>query len=77
MYLEGSRELIGERLATRARPCMPASLLDSQFATLQPPAPEEHAITVSVDAPVASSVARIAAALSLPGTMPGELRTTG
>jgi len=73
VYLEGSRDLIGERLATRRGHFMPASLLDSQFAALEAPAADEDPITVSVGAPVAGSVARIAAFLS-PGTIPGELR---
>jgi carbohydrate kinase (thermoresistant glucokinase family) len=73
VYLEGSRDLIGERVRARRGHFMPASLLDSQFTALEPPAPDEHAITVAVDAPVAGSVAQIAASLS-PGTIPGELR---
>ena len=43
---------------------MPASLLDSQFAALEPPDPEEDAITVSVDAPVDTMVAQLAAAFT-------------
>jgi gluconokinase len=74
VYLEGSRELIGERVRARRRHFMPASLLDSQFAALEPPAPDEHAITVSVNAPVAANIAQIAAALLPLGTIPGELR---
>ena len=64
IYLEGSRALIGERLAQRHDHFMPASLLDSQFAALEPPDPEEDAITVSVDAPVDTMVAQLAAALA-------------
>jgi carbohydrate kinase (thermoresistant glucokinase family) len=48
VYLKGSRELIGERIARRKHHYMPASLLDSQFAALEEPTPDEHAITVSV-----------------------------
>ena len=72
VYLEGSRELIGERVRARPGHFMPASLLDSQFAALEPPAPVEHAIAVSVDAPVAGSIARIAAALQPSGTIPSH-----
>ena len=64
IYLEGSRALIGERLAQRHDHFMPASLLDSQFAALEPPAAEEDAITVSVDAPVDTMAAQLAAALA-------------
>jgi gluconokinase len=45
VFLHGSRALIAERLAERKHRYMPASLLDSQFATLERPA---HAITVDV-----------------------------
>lgn len=50
VYLQGSRALIGQRLAARKGHYMPASLLDSQFATLEEPGPEEHALVDSVDA---------------------------
>jgi gluconokinase len=38
VFLNGSRELIGARLARRNHRYMPPSLLDSQIATLEPPA---------------------------------------
>jgi gluconokinase len=52
VYLDGSKQLIADRLAKRKGHFMPAGLLDSQFATLEPPASEEHPLTVSIDAPV-------------------------
>jgi gluconokinase/6-phosphogluconolactonase len=70
IYLEGSRALIGERIAARHGHFMPPGLLDSQFAALEPPAPDEDAITVSVDAPVEAIVAHIAAALTGAGHDP-------
>jgi len=48
VYLEGSRELIRERLAARKGHFMPPALLDSQFAALEPPAGNERAIIVDV-----------------------------
>jgi gluconokinase len=48
VYLDGSRELIGRRMAARHEHFMPVALLDSQFATLEPPTESEHPITVSV-----------------------------
>jgi gluconokinase len=48
VHLEGSRELIGRRMAARKGHFMPTALLDNQFATLQEPAPEERAIVVDV-----------------------------
>jgi carbohydrate kinase (thermoresistant glucokinase family) len=45
VYLHGDVELIRDRATQRQHRFMPASLLDSQFAVLEPPA---HAITVDV-----------------------------
>ena len=49
VYLDGSRELIGERMAARKNHFMPPSLLDSQFKTLEVPGVDERPITVSID----------------------------
>ena len=43
IYLEGSRALIAERVAERRGHFMPASLLDSQIATLEEPGSDERA----------------------------------
>jgi carbohydrate kinase (thermoresistant glucokinase family) len=48
VYLKGSHDLIHRRMAARHEHFMPVALLDSQFATLQEPAPDEHPITVDV-----------------------------
>ena len=48
VYLEGSRELIESRLNLRHGHFMPATLLDSQFATLEVPGADENPITVSI-----------------------------
>ncbi len=50
IYLNGSRELIARRMGEREGHFMPTSLLDSQFATLEVPAPDECAISVDIDA---------------------------
>lgn len=44
VFLRGSKELISARLAARKGHFMPASLLDSQFATLEEPGPDEAII---------------------------------
>jgi gluconokinase len=46
VYLTGPRELIEERLKNRRGHFMPAALLDSQLATLEPPA---NALTFSIE----------------------------
>jgi carbohydrate kinase (thermoresistant glucokinase family) len=48
VYLRGSRQLIGQRMAERKGHFMPPALLDSQFATLEEPGDGEHPIVVSV-----------------------------
>ena len=51
IYLEGSRRLIAERLARRGGHFMQASMLDSQLAILEEPAPDEHAWVCDVALP--------------------------
>src|SRR5579864_3117503 len=48
VYLKGSYDLIHRRMAARHGHFMPVALLDSQFATLEEPTPDEHPITVDV-----------------------------
>ena len=49
MYLSASRETISARLVSRHGHFMPSSLLDSQFAALEEPTPDEPAIRVDAD----------------------------
>jgi len=49
VYLKGSKALIAERMKARKHHFMPPALLDSQFATLEEPGPDENPITVSID----------------------------
>jgi len=48
VYMKGSRELIHERMVARHEHFMPVALLDSQFATLEEPTPDEHPIIVDI-----------------------------
>lgn len=64
VYLKGSRTVIGERVAQRRGHFMPAALLDSQFATLEEPASDEHAIVVDIDQPVEAQIDEIVAAVA-------------
>jgi carbohydrate kinase (thermoresistant glucokinase family) len=63
VYLKGSFDLIRARIEARQGHFMPASLLRSQFDTLEEPAPQEHAITVDIGAAPAEIVRRIRAGL--------------
>ena len=58
-YLKGSYELIRRRMTMRHEHFMPVALLDSQFATLQQPSPDEHPITVDVGGRPAEIAAEI------------------
>jgi carbohydrate kinase (thermoresistant glucokinase family) len=49
VYLKGSRELIGHRMASRKGHFMPTALLESQFTTLEEPGEDEHPIVVSIE----------------------------
>ena len=48
VHLSGSRDLIGKRMAARDGHFMPPSLLDSQFATLEIPEPDENAVSIDI-----------------------------
>ena len=48
VYLKGLPDLIHRRMAARHEHFMPVALLDSQFATLEEPTPDEHPIIVDV-----------------------------
>lgn len=60
VHLDGSPEVIAARIAARTHQYMPASLLESQFVALQPPAPDEQALTLSVLQPPAEQIGHIA-----------------
>lgn len=49
LHLSGSPEVIGGRQASRPGHFMPASLLASQFDTLEPLEADEHGVVVDVD----------------------------
>lgn len=50
VYLRGSEDMIGRRIAARHGHFMPASLLHSQFEALEEPGPDENPLVVSIDA---------------------------
>jgi gluconokinase len=49
LHLEGTLETIGRRQASRPGHFMPAALLASQFATLEPLEPDERGVRIDVD----------------------------
>ena len=58
--LDGTRELLAERLTDRPGHFMPASLLDSQLATLEPLQSDEAGMRLDVALPPAELARRIA-----------------
>ena len=64
ILLHGPKELIAERIAKRQHDYMPASLLDSQFATLEPFDPDEHGIVLDVALPIDEMARQAALQLS-------------
>lgn len=63
VFLDGPREVIRERIAARRDHFMPASLLDSQLAALEPPCADERPIVASIEGTPAEIAAGIVAAL--------------
>jgi len=67
VFLKGERDLIARRLAARDDHFMPASLLDSQFATLEQPTADERPIVVSIAPHPRKIVEAIVQELSIDG----------
>ncbi|MDQ0801349.1 gluconokinase [Arthrobacter sp. SLBN-112] len=65
VHLSGSKEQIARRLTARMDHYMPATLLDSQIATLEPPGPEENTIVIDVGRTPAEEAAEIVRRLGL------------
>ena len=71
VHLAGARAVIAARMAARSGHFMPPALLDSQFATLEVPGPDERAVVVDIDQPLADVVAEIVGKLRRLGPAAG------
>lgn len=69
IHLDGPKEVIAERIARRKHEYMPASLLDSQFATLEPPGPDEDVLVLSILDPVEVIAEKAAAEIGRLGAL--------
>jgi len=65
VYMKGSRELIHQRMVARHEHFMPVALLDSQFATLEEPTPNERPIIADVSGKPADIVHEIVRRLEI------------
>jgi gluconokinase len=59
LYLEIDPATAKQRVGSRQGHFMPASLVDSQFATLEAPAADENALTLAATRPIAEIVADV------------------
>jgi gluconokinase len=60
ILLDGSRELITDRMKHRKGHFMPPALMDSQFATLEKPTSDEDAVILDISHPVPALLAEAA-----------------
>jgi len=60
ILLDGTPELIGDRMRKRKGHFMPPALLDSQFATLEKPTADEHAVVLDISHPIPALLAEAA-----------------
>ena len=65
IYLKGSSDLMSRHLAGREGHFMPASLLSSQFETLEEPGPDEPVLTVDAGQALEAIVSEIVRKLDL------------
>lgn len=61
IHLAGSARLISDRVAARQNHFMPTSLIESQFAALQPLAADEDGVTIDIAKPAPEVIAQAAA----------------
>ena len=63
VHLHGAREVLEQRLAARTGHYMPASLLQSQLDTLEPPQDDEAVTTLDISHPLEALIAQAGAAV--------------
>jgi carbohydrate kinase (thermoresistant glucokinase family) len=57
VHLDGSREILEQRLSARSGHFMPATLLDSQLAILEPLGSDEAGVVIDIDQPISRIIA--------------------
>lgn len=61
LHLSGSRKVIAKRMSARSDHFMPLTLLDSQFADLEPPEADEISVTVDINQTPGAIISRLIA----------------
>lgn len=67
VFLDGSHELLAKRMALRTGHFMPATLLDSQLATLERPGPDEDVVRIDLDGDIGRELAEAIATIERRG----------
>ena len=67
VHLHGTPELLAQRVGSRSGHYMPASLLQSQLETLEPPGNDEAALSVDIVQPPEAQLAQVLRQLPRPG----------
>lgn len=76
LHLDGTPEVIGKRQASRPGHFMPASLLVSQFETLEPLDDDEHGVSIDVDQSIDAIVDAYVTGTSSTEPAPSEVHKT-
>lgn len=74
VHLDADEAVLRRRVRSRHHEYMPAALLDSQLADLEPPGDDEPAITVDAARPVAEITALVLDEVGAPGPVTGRER---
>jgi carbohydrate kinase (thermoresistant glucokinase family) len=74
VHLTGARDELAARLAARRGHFMPSALLDSQLADLEPPGPDEQALSIAIASSPAEQAERVAGELSVARSTPTTRR---
>jgi len=78
VFLAVDREVVARRLAARHGHFFPEKLLGTQFDALEPPQPDEHAVTIAADGDPQDTVAAIIAIVRpVAGAHPGGAGAPG
>ncbi|HEY8699371.1 MAG TPA: gluconokinase [Arthrobacter sp.] len=72
IHIDGAAEIIAHRLETREHEFMPATLLASQLATLEPPESDEAHVRVPAELTVEEAVDLVRSTLQLPAPAPAR-----
>lgn len=69
LHLAGPRALVAGRMQARQGHFMPPSLLESQYAALEPLEPDEPGFTLAIDATPEAIVSKALCRIGLPGQL--------